>query len=531
MAERTLGAFGDYTGSPQGIYDPWAVGINAAMGGAQFGADRRAQEQERSFAEQQRGRSRAQWAREDELMKGASEITERYKSLLETQDDVGGPATGQVVENKVAMSFDGAAPVTATSALPVQQARLRRDNPITVLRLQAMQSAEMADNATKAGFYDQAEKYTTQQRTLYDQYARSAANAFEGALDSRDPRAMDRLKTQYRDIFAAFDLDIKRSAKDVKDPVSGAPMPGYELVGPDGKPAVGDDGKPIPVMNRVDLAKQIGSMLGQPAVQETLLARAFEIHDKERDAWTRRRAVDVQESALQQQILDLRSRGLEQQAAWLESRRKLYQDGVMESEKLDFKKVLGVTVDESGNIIGGDASFKLVTPKGEVPIANVKGLDWGWIEGNARNLYASAFVDGMPITSNEAARAAALPEMARATGQSSASDGTNTYTYGLVTLSNGQKIPGIHIASIARDKAGKPLKTKTLFADPREYYQAVVGSPQGAAPTGQFEPQAMPMPEPAAAPAPSPKTQPTPTSAAGAMRNPVAAARAIALGL
>lgn len=501
--EAMRGTFSDYTAPQKDIYNPWAVGVNAFMGGTQFAADRKAVQQERQFNEETRNRSRDQWGRDDKLREGAAKISEKYRQFLESPDEVLGQETGEVVQPGVTMSATGMKPQTvAGPKTAVAQSRLRRDNPITSMRFAAMQAAEMADNATEAGFYDQADQYRAKQQELYGEYAQSAANAFTGALESNDPRSMDRVREQYRDIWDAFGLNVVRSDKAVIDPISRAPIAGFQLTEADGSPAKTDDGKPIPPMNRVELARYVGGLVGNPTVQQSLLANAFAMHEKEREAFTSRRLADIREAELHQQEVALRAAGDAAAAEWVSGVRKQYIDGVARAEEIDFLKTLGVERTGDGKAVGGSATFRVQTEKGEVPLTDIAALDYGQINQRARDIFASAYADGAPVTSDMAARAATLVEVARTSGQEVAADGLNEYRWGVTTV-NGRPIEAVMITSRTRDKAGKPRTQHILPANPRAYMDAILAGRVGGAPTrGEFTEQAMTPPAAPAAPQP-----------------------------
>lgn len=504
--EAMRGTFSDYTAPQRDIYNPWAVGINAFMGGTQYAADRKAVQQERQFSEETRNRSRDQWGRDDKLREGAAKIAQKYRELLDAQDEVSGADTGEVVQPGVTMQAAGMKPQTIagpkTAVTAVAQARLRRDNPITSTRLAAMQAAEMADNAMDAGFHEQADQYRAKQQELYGQYVKSAANSFNAALESRDPRSMDRVREQYRDIWDAFGLNVVRTDAPVLDKLSGAQVSGFQLTEADGSPAKTDDGKVIPPMNRVELAQYIGGLVGDPAVQQSLLANAFAMHESERKTWQATEGLNIEKAKLQQQEITLREAGNKAAADWVAGIRTQYTEGMSKAEGIDFIKTLGAERTGDGDVVGGRATFRVVTKGGEVPITDVSTLDYGQINQRARDIFASSYARGTPVTSDMAARASVLVEVARASGQEFARDGLNEYRWG-VTNVNGRPVEAVLVTSLARNKDGRPRTQSILPANPSAYMDAVLAGTAGQSPavTG-FEVQAMA--PPAAQPAPRP---------------------------
>lgn len=262
MAEGMMGRFSDYTRSPEGIYDPWAVGINAAMGGYQYGRDRAAQEQERLFSEQQRGRTRKDWATMDKAQQIAKQLEEKYQLpdeekyfpedqgpgfpgvSIEPAGTIQSPQLGAVMAPGVSIApagTIGAPQLQSAGAAPIappQVAVQRRERPFDMYsprarRLEADKFRALATEYQKLDprlLRDDIADAMSRGQEAYGKYVDAAVVGITDALNRGDPTAFEKWKADHPDLARAdfggtplADIQIAGPKRDIANPDPNAP--------------------------------------------------------------------------------------------------------------------------------------------------------------------------------------------------------------------------------------------------------------------------------------------------------------------
>lgn len=307
MAEPAIGTFSDYTQPRDGVISPWAVGINAFMGGAQYGADRDAIQAERKFAGETRDRARKQWITDDEYQKGRAALAEEMRKHYETlapkapaPDLAAGAVNGAMADVRtmappaaapaamqrgVGASFAapgqtppvaapavgalpqsprGTAPampqgVGASFAAPAAQApqnRMSMPSGPEMNRLKFMESIKLQDLAERAGRYEDADKAKVASEEAYNQYATQGVSAYLAAVKTGDVTAVRNIASRFPDLHDGFFEGEFTGAAPAFDPTTQTTRVLYHFN--DG------EGKPLPPMTIEDVSQVASERLADP---------------------------------------------------------------------------------------------------------------------------------------------------------------------------------------------------------------------------------------------------------------------------